>query len=642
MADSRDLGAEFYEGLVDRFGKAIPKLKDNIDKAGEATKKAAKEAERLEGALKEADKAAEDLSKKFAEGLEPKLKKLDNVIDSFAGKFEKIPIIGKAMSQSIRKFGVGVRDAFKSRATIAFNQQLAKMGAVTASGASGLQMLKAKGTAAFKGIGAALKAAFLNPIGLAVVAIAGILLALVAVGKAVINFDNKTKAVAKNLGISNTEARALYRNLQEVSNTSDHLLFTTSALAEAHAGIANSLGFTAKFTKDTVQGTALMSKYMGLSADEAGTLATLFAVNGESVEDSALRMIQVTEEIKKSTGASVNFRAVLNDIATSGEYIQATFGRSAIELSAVASNAKLLGFNLKQVDGIAGNLLNIEQGLASEMEYMALSGRQISLDAAREAAARNDMGTVMQEIVKAAGSYDAFVNSSRIEQQSLAGALNMSADELVSIVKQQKISAQLGIDSARARDLESRKFADLNNLEKERLRGYYDQTTLSEKLAALQERFGEALNTALADGKLNDLFLSLEKALSDPETIKSFVESIASVAKGISTIFGMFSGESAVTAGLKRQAENQLQGRASYMTPKYDFIMRGDTIQPFDKDDIIIGGTNLDGAKGGGNTGGGDIYIRFDDGTVKKISDRNRVITEGGSAVDNTYGVTVG
>ncbi len=93
---------------------------------------------------------------------------------------------------------------------------------------------------------------------------------------------------------------------------------------------------------------------------------------------------------------------------------------------------------LSKAEDIASSLLNIEDSLSAEMEAELLTGKELNLEKAREAALNGDVATLQAEIAKNAGSIEEFNNLSVISQEAYAKALGMSRQDLGKMLKDQK------------------------------------------------------------------------------------------------------------------------------------------------------------------------------------------------------------
>jgi hypothetical protein len=180
---------------------------------------------------------------------------------------------------------------------------------------------------------------------------------------------------------------------------------------------------------------------MGLSAEEANNLAMFSQANGESLKENAAQAYQNISPL-------LSQRKVLQEIANIAPSIAMSFGGSAEELAKAASNARLLGLNLSQVDKIAEGLLDIEQSLTSEFEAEVITGKQLNLERARFFALTNDIDGVTKEIAANQEVINSFATGTRIEQQAIADAIGLSRDDISKMIFDQQILNGLSVEEA--------------------------------------------------------------------------------------------------------------------------------------------------------------------------------------------------
>ena len=76
-----------------------------------------------------------------------------------------------------------------------------------------------------------------------------------------------------------------------------------------------------------------------------------------------------------------------------------------------------------------------------------LTGRNINLAKAREAALNNDLAGLAKEIRENNALSNTFSNSNRIQQESMAKALGMSRDDLAKMVALEKLREGVSLDT---------------------------------------------------------------------------------------------------------------------------------------------------------------------------------------------------
>jgi hypothetical protein len=149
-----------------------------------------------------------------------------------------------------------------------------------------------------------------------------------------------------------------------------------------------------------------------------------------------LKLSDVLDETNKITGiARVNAMGIEGGLA-----------------KAVAT-AKSLGIEMSAVASSAGQLLDFESSIQNELQAELLIGRDLNLEKARSAALAGDQEALARALVEEAGSLEELQGMNVLQQQALAAALGMSADQLAdSLVNQEALSTQAQADLDRKAD----------------------------------------------------------------------------------------------------------------------------------------------------------------------------------------------
>jgi hypothetical protein len=281
-------------------------------------------------------------------------------------------------------------------------------------------------------LGSAFKEAF-NPVNLAI----GLTFALI--GKVIQSFGKLNKAqtdIRRNLGESveslnliDTKFGTQVDQLQTINSLTEQFGFNT----------------TAAFDAINLREATELTVAMGLSAEEAGMLAFNAQVSGQNLS------LAVDQAIK-GVSPLLSQRKVLQEITKLAPSITLAFKNNNVELAKAASNAKLLGLNLTQVDKVAEGLLDIEQSLTAEFEAEVITGKQLNLERARFFALTNQTAELTKEIGKNQEIINTFATGSRIEQAAIAGALGLSRDELAKMVQEQKVLSTMDAAQIKAKE----------------------------------------------------------------------------------------------------------------------------------------------------------------------------------------------
>jgi hypothetical protein len=179
-----------------------------------------------------------------------------------------------------------------------------------------------------------------------------------------------------------------------------------------------------------------------------------------SVREQNEALIAGVNSFNAQNKSAVNARKVLDEVANVSTDIQMLYAGYPGELIKAASAAADLGLSLEQVDKIADSLLRFEESISAELKAELLTGKELNLEKAREAALTNDLETLSKEISKNIGTSADFAKMGRLEQESLAKAMGMSKQELAETLLAQDIKKGLDEDSltaAQKQTLESMK-----------------------------------------------------------------------------------------------------------------------------------------------------------------------------------------
>ena len=304
-----------------------------------------------------------------------------------------------------------------------------------------------------KGLGGSLMGAFkalrLNPFGLILTAVIGLV-------KALISANNKITALAKGLGVSKNEARAINRRINETAMSSDNLLNTSKEIGKAFSDINSFLGTSSTvISGELLDGVATLQNRLGLTKESAMGFAQASLLSGESVNQIKLNAIGAAKATEEEFGTRVDIRGVLEEAGKTTGLIRANLGANPAAIAKAAASAKLLGTNLKDVAAAGKQLLNFESSINNELEAELLTGKQINLERARLAALTGDQETLGKELLAQVGDFNDFSKMNVIQQEALAKSIGMQGDQLADILLKQGNIAELKEKARREGDKET-------------------------------------------------------------------------------------------------------------------------------------------------------------------------------------------
>tara|TARA_Y100000114_G_scaffold114665_1_gene108752 strand:- start:405 stop:3293 length:2889 start_codon:yes stop_codon:yes gene_type:complete len=259
---------------------------------------------------------------------------------------------------------------------------------------------------------------------------------------------------------------------------------------KAASELTKELAFNANdiFSPEDILEVAQMTDEMGMAGKEAANLAKFSKLNNMSVKEQNKSLIAGVNSFNAQNKSAVNARKVLDDVANVSADIRLLYAGYPEELGKAATAAADLGLSLEQVDKIADSLLQFEESISAELKAELLTGKQLNLEKAREAALTNDIETLSKELSKNIGTSADFAKMGRIEQESLAKAMGMTKQQLA--------------ETLLAQDLQ-------NNLSEDSLTKAQKQTLESMKNREAQEKIAQAL------GKIGQAFAPIVGFIAD-------------------------------------------------------------------------------------------------------------------------------
>jgi hypothetical protein len=500
LADTKK-EAEFNKAVLKvqqdqaRVQAKIAELKDKQINASKAEQpyieKALKTLEDVDDALNSQLQHADKLKKKYEE-----ISKVD-VFAPFKEMMGRIPFLNKALPEM-------------TKASQAFRDSLAEGNSKMKSLGQGAKILS-------NGLGQA--------------ALGGVL------GVAVDEFtklNERSVNMQHNLGVSRLEALKMNDAMIDASQASGKLYFNSERFQEAQEDINKTLGSNGAISADMAENFAALHHQMGLSTEEA-TQFSLTSMNmGKNAKDYTASITVQTKLLNGQKKLQIDNREIIKGVAGTSTRVQLSFKASGQNLAQAVYQAKALGMNMQQVEKTADSLLDFESSIGNELEAELLSGREYNLEKARAAALTNDMVGLTSELAKQGITAAAFGKMNRIEQESTAKMLGMSADELgnsLTLQEQLKtVSKESGYRDAQSLEDLQKKVAlkaqekdkngeilgydkALASIGDEKLRNQLDANTAAERLQLTQTKMAEKVAKAIGPEGLTKVMNSLDSSI---------------------------------------------------------------------------------------------------------------------------------
>ena len=192
-----------------------------------------------------------------------------------------------------------------------------------------------------------------------------------------------------------------------------------------------------------------------MSVEAVSQLAGDAARLGISFDEALITQEESVNQINAQTGASISLKEVLDASNKISGQIGAQLGSNPAEIARAVTQAKALGFELEQIAAAGKQILDFESSIANELEAELLTGRQLNLERARLAALTGDLETLTSEISANVGDFNDFTSLNVIQQEAIANAVGMTADELANSLVTEENRAQLLQDAIAANNTQS-------------------------------------------------------------------------------------------------------------------------------------------------------------------------------------------
>lgn len=197
---------------------------------------------------------------------------------------------------------------------------------------------------------------------------------------------------------------------------------------EAAKSLSAEMGGLNDITFQNQLNTNLMATNMGISVGEAAKLTSIYSRITDGSVETAQNLAASTKEFAKQNG--IVPAQAMQDIAQNAEVFAEYGGKSAIELSKAAVQARKLGVDMSTLAKLTDSLLDFESSITNELQLSAMLGRNINLNQARGLAYEGKMGDAVKETIKQLGGVDAFNKMDVFQKREAAKLLGLSVDEL--------------------------------------------------------------------------------------------------------------------------------------------------------------------------------------------------------------------
>ena len=197
-------------------------------------------------------------------------------------------------------------------------------------------------------------------------------------------------------------------------------------------------------------------------------------LTGEDAGDVAQNIALTAQQSIKSLKLNVSMKNIMKAVAGVSNNVKLAMGGSAKAITEAVTKAKKLGLEMKDVEGIASSLLNIEDSLAAEMEAELLTGKELNLEKARAAALNNDQVGLMEALAEQGITQADYAGMNVLQQESIAKALGMNRDQMSDMLVKQKENTAENMNQV--------------DLQQQGIDAMTTMSSMADKLANMEER----------------------------------------------------------------------------------------------------------------------------------------------------------
>jgi len=263
------------------------------------------------------------------------------------------------------------------------------------------------------------------------------------IGKGLAMADKNAAELRRSFGVTAKEAVQLNNQFNKTAINSGDITANVNSLLAANSSINDQLGIQVRYNDDLLVTANALVKRNKLSAEAAAGFSELVLATGEGADDLVSKQSQVVAEVQNATGVQMNFNKILEVANKTSGLLRVNLGRNPEEIAKAVAQVKALGIGLQEAASISGKLLDFQSSIEAELEAEVLTGKELNLEQARFLALQGKTDQAAAEVLKQVGSLSEFQSMNVIQQQALASAAGLTADQLADqLVKQSAINSQ--------------------------------------------------------------------------------------------------------------------------------------------------------------------------------------------------------
>jgi hypothetical protein len=242
--------------------------------------------------------------------------------------------------------------------------------------------------------------------------------------------DERVTNLAKNLGISKSNARELDKILTNAALATGNMSINSKALGTALSDLKSTFGASIPVSEELLTNQAFLTESLKLSGEQASNLSFLFSAFGGSATAATDSVFALNKSLLKQNGFYISSKFLLKEIASTSAEIQGYFGFSEKALARAVYQTRKFGISLSTANGIASSLLDFETSLSNELKLELLTNQSLNFERARALAFTGDIAGASAEVLKQTQRLTAEQRKNPIILKAAADASGVSVEEL--------------------------------------------------------------------------------------------------------------------------------------------------------------------------------------------------------------------
>ena len=242
--------------------------------------------------------------------------------------------------------------------------------------------------------------------------------------------DKAAGDYAKTMNVTYDEGVDRVSQMREMALIQNNMMVNQNDLLETEMSINKALGTNVQLTKEQLMTFSALRETAGFTNEELMGIQSLSLANGKSFKKNADTILTAVKRENNKNKIYINEKKVLKDIGKLNKSLLVIYSQQDRDLGGTVARVQQLGMNFAQLEKSAGALLDFEQSIEAELTAELLTGKDLSLEKARQYALDNDMKGLAEEIKKNVGDTATFAKMNRIQQEAIASAVGMGREEL--------------------------------------------------------------------------------------------------------------------------------------------------------------------------------------------------------------------